>query len=383
MQINDDATWPKHRPYNFKSAAGNAPLPSSPRVDVRERFGPCRPATAALGGSSLDIVRRNHLHLPANLALLLKTVAMSESLGLRLDPEFRLASVLEPYAEGLMLKRFSPALWAPRLERAGADAARLGTELPGQLRRLLGEIERGRPRGRDAARGLRAAGAPVRATRQPDRAGYPRGRLRQRAGGADVRLSPSGLAVVGWLRLRRRRPAGGGARRLPRLDDVEVALRFMQESLFFGGSLIAALIAGVIALFALCCISVMLPSYFATSFQNRGRLVAMTFLFAAGVATVILPIALGAAILLRVINAGHTPLYVVGGGLMLALGVYTLLGGKLNLPSPSGRPSSSAGPVAVYSLGLFSLDRCDLSGSGLACDAPGRCRQTPLGRPDL
>ena len=92
---------------------------------------------------SLAIVRRNHLHLPANLALLLKAVAMSESLGVKLDPEFRLTTVLAPYAKGLMLERFSPALWAPRLERAGLDAVRLGTELPGQLRRLLREIERG------------------------------------------------------------------------------------------------------------------------------------------------------------------------------------------------------------------------------------------------
>ena len=137
----------------------------------------------------------------------------------------------------------------------------------------------------------------------------------------------------------------------------------MQESIFFGGSLVAALIAGAIALFAPCCISVMLPAYFATSFHNRGRLVAMTFLFAAGVATIILPIALGAAVLLRVINAGHTPLYLVGGGLMVALGVYTLLGGKINLPSPSGQPASNTGPVAVYSLGLF-------SGVASSCCAP-------------
>ena len=137
----------------------------------------------------------------------------------------------------------------------------------------------------------------------------------------------------------------------------------MQESIFFGGSLVVALVAGSIALFAPCCISVMLPAYFATSFQNRGRLVAMTFLFAAGVATVILPIALGAAVLLRLINAGHTPLYVGGGLVMFALGVYTLLGGKINLPSPGGRPAGSTGPVAVYSLGLF-------SGVASSCCAP-------------
>lgn len=66
----------------------------------------------------------------------------------------------------------------------------------------------------------------------------------------------------------------------------------MSSSIFFGGSVLAAVIAGAIARFAPCCISVMLPAYFASSFQNRRLLVAMTFLFAAGIATVILPIAI-------------------------------------------------------------------------------------------
>jgi hypothetical protein len=69
----------------------------------------------------------------------------------------------------------------------------------------------------------------------------------------------------------------------------------VESSLFFGGSVVAAVVAGAIALFAPCCSSFMLPAYFASAFQNRRLLVAMTFLFGAGVATVILPIALGAA----------------------------------------------------------------------------------------
>src|SRR5437870_1325648 len=39
----------------------------------------------------------------------------------------------------------------------------------------------------------------------------------------------------------------------------------MSSSIFFGGSVLAAIIAGAIALFAPCCISVMLPAYFALS----------------------------------------------------------------------------------------------------------------------
>src|SRR5581483_10905399 len=85
----------------------------------------------------------------------------------------------------------------------------------------------------------------------------------------------------------------------------------VDSSVFFGGSVVAAVIAGSVALFAPCCISVMLPSYFATAFQNRRQLVAMTFLFAAGVATVILPIALGAAAVQRFMVGQHTVVYTV------------------------------------------------------------------------
>src|SRR5947208_10859072 len=108
----------------------------------------------------------------------------------------------------------------------------------------------------------------------------------------------------------------------------------MSSSIFFGGSVLAAIIAGAIALFAPCCISVMLPAFFASSFQNRAKLVAMTFLFAAGVATVILPIAMGAQAVRRLLNAQHTAIYLAGGLLLLGLGVFTLLGGEMHLPMP-------------------------------------------------
>lgn len=137
----------------------------------------------------------------------------------------------------------------------------------------------------------------------------------------------------------------------------------MDSSVFFGGSVVAAAIAGAIALFAPCCISVMLPAYFASSFQNRSLLAAMTFLFAAGVATVILPIAMGAAAVRRLLTAEHTTIYVVGGLLMLGLAAYLLLGGQLHLPMPGRRAGGRAGPLGVYSLGVF-------SGVASACCAP-------------
>ena len=137
----------------------------------------------------------------------------------------------------------------------------------------------------------------------------------------------------------------------------------MDTSLFFGGSVVAAVVAGILALFAPCCISVMLPAYFATSFQNHGLRVAMTFLYAAGVATVILPLAMGAAVLRQLISSGHTPIYVAGGVFMTALAVYTFFGGQLHLPAPGRSATGRAGPAGVYSLGLF-------SGIATSCCAP-------------
>ena len=127
--------------------------------------------------------------------------------------------------------------------------------------------------------------------------------------------------------------------------------------------MIAAVVAGSIALFAPCCISVMLPAYFASSFQNRRTLVAMTFLFAAGVATVILPLAMGAQAFRRLFTAQHTTIYLAGGLLLLALGAYTLLGGQMHLPMPGQRAGRRAGPFGVYSLGVF-------SGVASSCCAP-------------
>ncbi len=93
---------------------------------------------------SLEIMRRHRLHLPSSLALLLKTLAMHESLGTALDPNFQITQVLVPYAQRLLLQEFSPTVWARRLGAAGLEAARLGADLPLQLRRLMSEVESGR-----------------------------------------------------------------------------------------------------------------------------------------------------------------------------------------------------------------------------------------------
>jgi ubiquinone biosynthesis protein len=89
------------------------------------------------------VARKHQLRLPSNLALLLKTLAMAESVATELNPDFQMSTVLEPYARDLLARQYSPRVWARSLGRAGFEASQLGVELPQRLRRLLADLERG------------------------------------------------------------------------------------------------------------------------------------------------------------------------------------------------------------------------------------------------
>lgn len=59
---------------------------------------------AALLRDLLAVVRRHRLRLPPNLALLVKTLGMSEGVGAQLDSSFRMINVLAPFAASAMAK---------------------------------------------------------------------------------------------------------------------------------------------------------------------------------------------------------------------------------------------------------------------------------------
>lgn len=98
---------------------------------------------AALLNDVYSVMRRHHLHLPSNLALLLKTVIMIEGLGVNLDPDFRLTNSLTPYTERLVRRQYSPFKWARSFGRASLDLAKLGVEMPQHLRRIVTAAETG------------------------------------------------------------------------------------------------------------------------------------------------------------------------------------------------------------------------------------------------
>ncbi|GAB3366480.1 MULTISPECIES: cytochrome c biogenesis CcdA family protein [Amycolatopsis] len=131
----------------------------------------------------------------------------------------------------------------------------------------------------------------------------------------------------------------------------------------FGSTLLASFLGGVVALLAPCCVSVMLPAYLATGFRHRGGVVPATLVFGAGVATVILPIGLGATFLSSLLLTRHVWIFSIGGALMIAGGLATLAGWKPRLPMPGGRAVREGSFGSAYVLGAF-------SGAASACCAP-------------
>ena len=102
------------------------------------------------------------------------------------------------------------------------------------------------------------------------------------------------------------------------------------------GSVLAAFFAGGIALFAPCCIVFLAPSYLAVAVKNRRwRLLPLTFVFAAGLALVLVPITLGISLVASTIANYHAPLYYAGGALMLALAGLSLSGRMLSPDPPA------------------------------------------------
>ena len=74
------------------------------------------------------------------------------------------------------------------------------------------------------------------------------------------------------------------------------------------GGILAAFFAGGVALFAPCCIVFLAPSYLAGAVKNRQwRLLPLTFLFAAGLAVVLVPITVGISLIAAAIAKYHAP----------------------------------------------------------------------------
>jgi ubiquinone biosynthesis protein len=91
----------------------------------------------------LEIVRRNRLRVPADLALLFEVVAVEEGITANLDPDFLFAEALAPYARPHVLRQLSAPGVGRRVQDAALDLEQLTLELPGELVRLLSALSSG------------------------------------------------------------------------------------------------------------------------------------------------------------------------------------------------------------------------------------------------
>ena len=134
--------------------------------------------------------------------------------------------------------------------------------------------------------------------------------------------------------------------------------------MFYQISLIAAFIAGMVALFAPCCISYLLPAYLGNIFKEKKRVIFMTLIYSLGIFVVLLPVVLGAQFLASMFFKLHDQTYLFGSILLIGVAFLSLFGIKLPMPHLSFKTKGGKPDVlSTFILGLF-------AGVTSACCAP-------------
>ena len=135
------------------------------------------------------------------------------------------------------------------------------------------------------------------------------------------------------------------------------------DQALFGTSVVAAFLGGMIALAAPCCVTFLLPAYLASAFRARSALLGMTLIFALGIVVVLLPITIGVGVVARLAAQYHSEVFIVGGLLLIALGIWSLAGRNFALPMHRTTLQDRPTVLSVFSLGVF-------SGAASSCCAP-------------
>lgn len=161
----------------------------------------------------------------------------------------------------------------------------------------------------------------------------------------------------------------------------------MDAGILTGVSLMASFLAGVLALFAPCCITFLLPSYLGTIFREKKKIMFYTIVFAMGLAAILVPIALGIRTTIYFLDAYHQVIYYIGAVVMILMGFMTIkpifhmpsflhlkplakenvtTGSVLGLGIMSGITSACCAPVLFAAVMLTSLSPTFLSAAVVA-----------------
>lgn len=138
----------------------------------------------------------------------------------------------------------------------------------------------------------------------------------------------------------------------------------IESNFLFGISLTASFLAGVIALFAPCCITFLFPAYLGTIFKEGKKVMFYTIVFALGLSLILIPIALGFRFFISFFDSYHKIVYYIGGLFLIFMGIITIKP-LFYLPSLFQKPQvgKNVNIGSVFALGVF-------SGLSSSCCAP-------------
>ncbi|HZJ18692.1 MAG TPA: cytochrome c biogenesis protein CcdA [Patescibacteria group bacterium] len=136
------------------------------------------------------------------------------------------------------------------------------------------------------------------------------------------------------------------------------------ETVLFQTSLIAAFFAGIVALFAPCCISFLLPAYLGSVFKEKEKVLLMTLIYGLGIFVTLFPAVIGISLISKYLFRFHDSVYYLGGIVLLLVSIITFLGVKMPMPGITRKQKEGkVDALSVFILGIF-------SGITSACCAP-------------
>lgn len=133
--------------------------------------------------------------------------------------------------------------------------------------------------------------------------------------------------------------------------------------LLVSASFMASFFAGVAALFAPCCVTVLLPTYFASIFKQRSTVFLMTFVYFLGLLIVFLPIGFGISAVSQLFSTYHNLIFSLGSLFLILLGLTLVSGIQFSFSVLVHPQLKNSGLGSVFVLGIF-------SGIATTCCAP-------------
>ena len=91
-----------------------------------------------------DLMRRYEIVLPSAMALLLKVLVMLEGTSQKLQPEFSLMEVLEPFRKKIVSQRLSPSRQLRKARQLAYEMQQLAEVVPRRFRDILQQVQSGR-----------------------------------------------------------------------------------------------------------------------------------------------------------------------------------------------------------------------------------------------